>query len=247
MAKRIVPALDIRDGKVIKNVQYFNDSKVIGDPAELARKYEAQGAEELVMLDITATTDGRETIYPLVKQVTGAVKIPVTVGGGVRTVDDFRKLFECGAARVFVNSGAVTNPALIREAAAEFGPEKIVAAIDGKLTEDGYKVFISGGHKNTGLDLIEWCKTCAKDGAGEILLTSMDGDGMRSGYDIPMLKAASEAVDIPVVASGGCGTVGHIVDVFQKTRCEGALVASLMHFGIATVDEIKAELERNGL
>jgi cyclase len=244
--KRIVPALDIKGGRVVKSVNFFENLRDIGDPVEVAKRYEAQGARELVFLDITATLEGRGTLYALVAQTAAAVKIPLTVGGGVRTVDDCRKLFECGAARVFVNSGAVTNPALIREASREFGPEKIVAAIDGKPVNGEYMLFINGGYKNTGINLIDWCKTCERDGAGEILLTSMDGDGTQNGYDIPMMKAVVKSVGIPVVASGGAGEISHIVDVFQQTGCDAALVASLMHLGKATISQIREELERNG-
>jgi cyclase len=246
LKKRIIPALDIKGGRVVKSVNFFENLRDIGDPAEVAMRYEAQGAKELVFLDITATLEGRDTMYELVKKTVKSVKIPLTVGGGVRTVEDCRKLFDCGAARVFVNSGAVTNPSLIRDAAAEFGSEKIVAAIDGKPVDGEYMLFINGGYKNTGINLIEWCKTCERDGAGEILLTSMDGDGTQNGYDIPMLKAVVENVKIPVVASGGAGEVSHIVDAFKQTDCDAALVASLMHFGKATIGQIREELERNG-
>lgn len=244
MKKRIIPCLDIKDGKVVKGV-HFEGLSDIGDPVEIAKRYEEQGADEIVLLDITATNEGRDSIYPLIERIAGQVHIPVTVGGGIRNTTDIRRMLEVGVDKVSVNSAFVNNLAFISEASAEFGRNRIVAAIDGKQTDNGYHVFIRGGQVDTGLDLISWAQKCEELGVGEILLTSMDGDGTQNGYDIPMTKAVAECVGIPVIASGGCGKIGDIITVFKETACDAALVASLVHYGKATVAEVKSEMERN--
>jgi cyclase len=217
----------------------------IGDPVEIAKRYEEQGADEIVLLDITATSENRETIYPLIERAAGKLRIPVTVGGGVRSIDDMRKILASGADKVSVNSAFVANPRLIDEAGAEFGKRRIVAAIDAKKVGEGFHVFVRGGRSDTGLDLLEWAKKCEE--AGEILLTSMDCDGVQNGYDIFMTKAVADNVSIPVIASGGCGKTGDIIDVFKKTGCDAALAASLFHYGKATVGDVKSQMERNDI
>ncbi|MCL1982894.1 MAG: imidazole glycerol phosphate synthase subunit HisF [Clostridiales bacterium] len=244
--KRIIPCLDIMGGKVVKGVN-FVDLADVGDPVEIAMRYEEQGADEVVFLDITATHEGRDTVYWLVERAAGKLSIPLVVGGGIRDARDFRKVIACGAAKVSVNSAAAARPGLIKELSEEFGKHCLVVAIDGKKTESGYRVFTKGGREDAGLDLVEYARKCEELGAGEILLTSMDGDGTQDGYDIEMTKAVCEAVNIPVVASGGCGKVSDIIDVFRETGCAAALAASLFHYGMATVGEVKLEMERNGI
>ncbi len=240
LAKRIIPCLDIKDGKVVKGVNFVG-LKDVGDPIELAKEYDRQCADEVVFLDITATYEKRDIIRDLIQRGASELSIPLCVGGGIRTLEDFRMILQSGADKVSVNSAAIKNPDLIKEASDEFGVQCVVVAVDAKKRKDGsgYDVYIAGGRENTGLDLIEWVKTCESLGAGEILLTSMDADGTRDGFDIDMLNAVIEAVHIPVIASGGCGDKEDIVDVFTKTNCDAALAASLFHFGEATVDEVK--------
>jgi len=246
LTKRIIPCLDIKDGKVVKGVNFVGLAD-IGDPVEIAGRYNKQSADEIVFLDITATHERRDTHYALIERAARQLTIPLTVGGGIRTVDDIRKILSCGASKVSVNSAAVVNPELIREASELFGKQCVVVAIDAKKTDGGFKVFVNGGRENTGLDLEAWAKQCEALGAGEILLTSMDGDGTQNGYDIEMTRIAVENVGIPVVASGGCGSISHIIDVFKHTGCDAALVASLFHYGKATVGDVKLEMERNGI
>jgi len=245
-AKRIIPCLDIRNGKVVKGV-HFIDMVDVGDPKQIAQGYAAQGADEVVFLDITATTEGRETMYAWLSQAAEGLTIPLAIGGGIRTVEDFTRVFACGAAKASVNSAAVKNPQLIADASAAFGAARVVAAIDGKTVDGAFHVVINGGQTDTGLDVVDWAKQCEALGAGEILLTSMDADGVQTGYDIPMTQAVVEAVNIPVVASGGCGSVQDIIEVFKQTDCDAALAASLFHFGKATVSEVKKEMEGNGI
>lgn len=242
LAKRIIPCLDIKDGKVVKGVQFVG-LKDVGDPIEIAKRYDEQCADEVVFLDITATYEKRDIIKDLIQRGASELSIPLTVGGGIRTIDDFRMILSCGADKVSVNSAAIKNPQLIKEASDEFGVQCVVVAIDAAMRENksGYDVYIAGGRENTGLDLIEWVKQCEALGAGEILLTSMDKDGTRDGFDIDMLNAVIAAVSIPVIASGGCGGKEDIVEVFEKTNCDGALAASLFHYGEATIEEVKDE------
>ncbi|MCD7840499.1 MAG: imidazole glycerol phosphate synthase subunit HisF [Erysipelotrichaceae bacterium] len=240
LAKRIIPCLDIKDGKVVKGVNFVG-LKDVGDPIEIAKRYDEQCADEVVFLDITATYENRDIIKDLIQRGASELSIPLTVGGGIRTIDDFRMILSSGADKVSVNSAAIKNPQLIKEASDEFGVQCVVVAIDAKQREDksGYDVYIAGGRINTGLDLIEWVKQCEELGAGEILLTSMDKDGTRDGFDIDMLNAVIDVVSIPVIASGGCGGKEDIVEAFEKTNCDAALAASLFHYGEATIDEVK--------
>lgn len=247
LTKRIIPCLDIRDGKVVKGVNFVG-LKEVGDPVELAKKYEIQCADEVVFLDITASYENRNIMKDVIQRAASELSIPLAVGGGIRTLDDFRTILASGADKVSVNSSAIANPNLIKEAADEFGVQCVVVAIDAKGREDGgYDVYVKGGRDNTGIDLVTWAKQCESLGAGEILLTSMDGDGTREGYDIPMINTVCEAVNIPVIASGGCGGIEDIVDVFEKTNCDAALVASLFHFGEATVQDVKDVLLENNI
>ncbi|MEG0276433.1 MAG: imidazole glycerol phosphate synthase subunit HisF [Coprobacillus sp.] len=248
LAKRIIPCLDIKDGKVVKGVNFVGLQNV-GDPIELAKRYDEQCADEIVFLDITATYEDRDIIKDLIERGASELSIPLAVGGGIRTLDDFRTILLSGADKVSVNSAAIKNPQLIKDAADEFGVQCVVVAIDAKQREDksGYDVYIAGGRENTGLDLIEWVKKCEKLGAGEILLTSMDKDGTRDGFDIDMLNAVIDVVSIPVIASGGCGGIEDIIEVFKKTDCDGALAASLFHFGEATIDQVKEECRKHNI
>ena len=242
LGKRIIPCLDTVEGRVVKGV-HFVDLVDIGDPMEIAKAYEAQGADEIVLLDITATKEKRETVYPLLKQAADTLGIPLTFGGGISSLEDFGKALEWGASKVSLNSAAVRNPKLIREISAQFGPERLVVAIDGRDRD----VVIAGGTKSTGLDILDWARQCQALGAGEILFTSMGGDGTQAGYDIPMTKRVCDAVTIPVIASGGCGKIEDVIEVFQKTNCDAALIASLLHYGKATVEEIKAAMRQEGI
>lgn len=242
LTKRIIPCLDIKDGKVVKGIN-FEGLKEVGDPVELAKRYEEQCADEVVFLDITASYENRSIIQEVITRGAKELSIPLAVGGGIRTLDDFRMILASGADKVSINSSAIATPNLIQEASKEFGVQCVVVAIDAKRRENGgYDVYVKGGRENTGIDLVEWAKQCEALGAGEILLTSMDGDGTRNGYDIAMINAVCQAVDIPVIASGGCGSIQDIVDVFEKTNCDAALVASLFHFGEASVQDVKDEL-----
>ena len=241
LAKRIIPCLDIKDGMVVKGVNFVG-LKNVGDPIEIAKRYDDQCADEVVFLDTTATYENRDIIKDLIQRAASELSIPLTVGGGIRTLDDFRMILSSGADKVSINSAAILNPQLIQQAADEFGVQCVVVAIDAKMREDhsGYDVYMAGGRKNTGLDLITWVQQCEQLGAGEILLTSMDKDGTRDGFDIDMLNAVLDVVSIPVIASGGCGNQEDIVEVFEKTNCDGALAASLFHYQEATIDDVKA-------
>jgi len=240
--KRIIPCLDTVNGRVVKGIN-FVDLADIGDPIEIAKRYAEQGADEIVLLDITATNEERETMYTLLRRAAEELTVPLTLGGGIRTVEDVAKALEYGAGKVSINSAAVKNPALIQAASEAFGSEKIVVAIDGK----GREVTVAGGTKGTGIDIVDWAKECEALGAGEILFTSMGGDGTQAGYDITHTKAVCEAVSIPVIASGGCGSVQDIIDVFRQTDCDAALVASLFHYGKATVGEVKSTMAKEGI
>ena len=241
LTKRIIPCLDIKNGKVVKGVNFVG-LKDVGDPIDLAKRYDEQCADEVVFLDITATYENRDIIKDLIQRAASELSIPLTVGGGIRTLDDFRMILSSGADKVSINSAAILNPQLIQQAADEFGVQCVVVAIDAKMRDDrsGYDVYMAGGRKNTGLDLITWVQQCEQLGAGEILLTSMDKDGTRDGFDIDMLNAVLDVVSIPVIASGGCGNQEDIVEVFEKTNCDGALAASLFHYQEATIDDVKA-------
>lgn len=247
LAKRIVPCLDVRDGKVVKGVNFVG-IKEVGDPVECAAEYDRQGADEIVFLDITATHEGRGTMLDVVSRTAKKVFVPLTVGGGIRTIDDFRDTLRAGADKVSVNSAAVRNPQLIKEAADIFGSQCVVVAIDAKKRPDGgYTVVVNGGRIDMGIDAVEWAKKAEELGAGEILLTSMDTDGCKNGFDIDMLNAVCSVVNIPVIASGGCGKLEHFTEVFEKTECTAALAASLFHFRELTVGEVKAEMKKKGI
>ena len=247
LAKRIIPCLDVRDGRVVKGVNFVN-IRDAGDPVELAKYYSDQGADEIVFLDITATHEARKTVADVVERTAEQVFVPLTVGGGIRTLDDFRELLRAGADKISVNSAAVARPELITEAAERFGSQCVVLAVDARSRGDGtWEVVVAGGRKPTGLDLLEWVKKGEALGAGEILLTSMDADGTKAGFDLPMTKAVTEAVGIPVIASGGCGSLSHFAEVFEETGCDAALAASLFHFGELTVPQVKEYLRARNI
>ena len=242
LAKRIIPCLDVRDGKVVKGVNFVGIREV-GEPVECAMEYERQGADEICFLDITATHEGRHTMVDVVKKTAEHVFIPLTVGGGIGSVEDFREILRAGADKVSVNSAAVKNPELISQAAEIFGSQCVVVAIDAKRDEKGqFHVVIHGGRKDTGLDVAEWAKKCQELGAGEILLTSMDTDGCKIGFDLELLQAVCSVVNIPVIASGGCGKLEHFSQVFEETEADAALAASLFHFRELTVKEVKEHM-----
>lgn len=242
LAKRIIPCLDVRDGKVVKGVNFVGIREV-GDPVECAMEYDRQGADEICFLDITATYEDRRTMVDVVRKTAEHVFVPLTVGGGIRSVEDFREILRAGADKVSVNSAAVKNPELISQAAEIFGSQCVVAAIDAKRDEKGnFKVVVHGGRKDTGLDAVEWAKRCQELGAGEILLTSMDTDGCREGFDLELLRAVCSVVSVPVIASGGCGRLEHFSQVFEETGADAALAASLFHFRELTVQEVKEHL-----
>lgn len=242
--KRIIPCLDVKEGKVVKGINFVG-LKDVGDPVELARSYYEQGADEIVFLDISATNEGRDTMVEVVKKVAETIFIPFTVGGGIRTLDDITKMLRAGADKISLNSAAVHNPEMIREGANMFGSQCIVVAIDAKARDDksGWNVYINGGRIDTGMDLLEWTRKVTDLGAGEILLTSMDADGTKQGFDIEMLRAVSSMVKVPVIASGGCGNIEHIDEVFQKDVADAALAASIFHYGEHTVKEVKEYLK----
>jgi len=246
LAKRIIPCLDVTDGKVVKGVNFVN-LKTIGSPVEIAKAYNDAGADELVFLDITATSSNRQTMVDVVKETAEQVFIPFTVGGGIRSVADMQTLLIAGADKVSINSSAIAEPELIRQGAEKFGSQCIVVAIDAKKYGDSWHVYTHGGRKDTGLDVLTWAKQAVALGAGEILLTSMDADGTKAGYDLPLTAAVSEAVAVPVIASGGCGEASHVLDVFQKTRATGALAASVFHYGDILIGDLKQYLHKQGV
>lgn len=239
LAKRIIPCLDVRDGRVVKGVNFVN-IRDAGDPVELAKYYSDQGADEIVFLDITATSDARDTVADVVERTAAQVFVPLTVGGGIRTLEDFQRLLRAGADKISVNSAAVKDEALIARAAERFGSQCVVLAIDARRRPEGwYEVVVAGGRTPTGIDAVEWAGRGQRLGAGEILLTSMDADGTKAGFDLEMTRAVAEAVSIPVIASGGCGSLEHFAQVFEETGCDAALAASLFHFGELTVPQVK--------
>lgn len=246
-AKRIIPCLDIKNGRVVKGVN-FVDIRDAGDPVEIAKRYNDQGADELAFLDISATNEGRDTLVDLVTEVAKVLTIPLTVGGGVRTIDDIRKILNAGASKVSINSAAVTNPELIKEAAAEFGSEKITVALDVKQsTPNHWEIITHGGEKGTGLDAVEWAKKMADFGAGAILLTSMNRDGAKTGFDLAATRAIADAVNIPVIASGGVGTLDHFVDGVKEGHASAVLAASVFHYGEFTVRQVKEHMAAAGI
>ncbi len=248
LAKRILPCLDVNAGRVVKGVN-FVDLRDAGDPVELARAYNEAGADELVFLDITATHENRDTIIDVVYRTAEQVFIPLTVGGGIQSLENIKNLLRAGADKVSINSAAVRNPDFINQASDRFGNQCIVVAIDARRREDysdpGWNVYVRGGRENTGIDAVKWAKEVTQRGAGEILLTSMDADGTQAGYDLELTKTIAEAVEIPVVASGGAGSCHHIYEALTTGRAEAALLASLLHYGQLSVAEIKAYLSQN--
>jgi cyclase len=246
LAKRIIPCLDVTEGRVVKGVKFVNLQDA-GDPVELAAYYDKEGADELVFLDITASADKRYIMLEVVQKVAEKIFIPFTVGGGINNVETMRRLLAAGADKVSINTAAITNPDLIKQGAEKFGSQCIVVAIDAKQTGDHWEVYTHGGRTPTGIDAIEWVKKAEKMGAGEVLLTSMDRDGTKIGYDLELTRTIADAVAIPVIASGGAGKVEHIYDAFIEGRADAALLASLLHYRELTIKEIKDYLERKGI
>lgn len=247
-AKRIIPCLDVKNGRVVKGVNFVNLIDA-GDPVECAEVYDKAGADELVFLDITASSDGRDTVVDMVRKVAEKVFIPFTVGGGIRTVEDFRSMLNAGADKVSVNSSAIKRPELISEAAQKFGSQCVVCAIDAKRRENGggWEVYLNGGRVNTGIDAVEWAEKAWRLGAGEILLTSMDCDGTKAGYDLELTRTISEKVEIPVIASGGAGNMEHFLDAFTKGSADAVLAASLFHFKEIEICDLKKYLRDNNI
>ncbi|EAC2401175.1 imidazole glycerol phosphate synthase subunit HisF [Listeria monocytogenes] len=246
LTKRIIPCLDVTAGRVVKGVNFVSLTDV-GDPVEIAKAYNEAGADELVFLDITATVELRQTMIDVVERTAEQVFIPLTVGGGISSVSDMKELLQAGADKISLNSAAIKRPDLIQEGADKFGNQCIVVAIDAKWNGTNWSVFTRGGRNDTGLDAITWAKKAVQLGAGEILLTSMDGDGTKNGYDIPLTKAISEAVSVPVIASGGCGNAAHMAEVFEKTNATAALAASIFHYGELSIQNVKTSLLKKGV
>ncbi|WAR44682.1 imidazole glycerol phosphate synthase subunit HisF [Methylomonas rapida] len=251
LAKRIIPCLDVDNGRVVKGVK-FVDIRDAGDPVEIARRYDREGADEITFLDITATHDDRDTIVHVVEQVASEVFIPLTVGGGIRTLDDIRRMLNAGADKVGINSAAVFRPEFVKEAADKFGSQCIVVAIDAKKVSqagepDRWEIFTHGGRKPTGIDAVEWARKMADYGAGELLLTSMDRDGTKSGFDLVLTRAISEAVSIPVIASGGVGNLDHLADGIIAGKADAVLAASIFHFAEYTIEQAKRHMQARGI
>ena len=247
LAKRIIPCLDVDKGRVVKGVQFL-DIRDAGDPVEVAKRYDQQGADEITFLDITASHEGRDTTLKTVERMASEVFVPLTVGGGIRKLEDIRNLLNAGADKVSINSTAVTNPDFVREAAERFGSQCIVVAIDAKKVADGrWEIFTHGGRKPTGINAVEWAVKMADYGAGEILLTSMDADGTKNGYDLGVVRAVSDAINVPVIASGGVGNLQHLADGILQGRADAVLAASIFHFGEYTVPQAKAFLREQGI
>ncbi len=247
LAKRIIPCLDVHAGRVVKGVN-FVQLRDAGDPVEIAKRYDEAGADEVAFLDITASSDARETLVDVIERVADQVFIPLTVGGGVRRIEDVRKLLNAGADKVSINTSAVENPSLVEESARRFGSQAIVVAIDARANGPGkWEVYTHGGRKARGLDAVEWARSMAGRGAGEILLTSMDRDGTRSGFDLALTRAVSEAVGVPVIASGGVGSLEHLAAGIEEGRADAVLAASVFHFGEITIGEAKRFLASRGI
>jgi cyclase len=243
LTKRIIPCLDVNMGRVVKGINFVN-LKDVGDPVEIAQYYNEQGADELVFLDITATHEGRKNMIDVIQRTAEKVFIPLTVGGGISTIEDFRDTLRAGADKIGVNSAAVRDKSIVKNAAVKFGSQCVVVAVDAKMREDksGWNVFINGGRIDTGLDAIKWVKEVEALGAGEILLTSMDADGTKNGYDISLTDAVCQAINIPVIASGGCGKLEHFYNIFDETSADAALAASLFHYRELTIEQVKKYL-----
>ena len=249
LAKRIIPCLDVKDGRVVKGVNFVG-LRDAGDPVELAKFYSKQGADEIVFLDITATSDERETIADVVARTCKEVFVPLTVGGGIRTVEDFKDILRAGADKISINSSAVKTPDLINDAASRYGSQCVVVAMDARINKNmpsGYEIFVAGGRKAAGIDAIAWAKEVYQRGAGEILLTSMDKDGTKSGFDLDLTEKVCEVAQIPVIASGGCGNLEHFAEVFEKTHATAALAASLFHYGELSISQVKDYLRKRNI
>jgi cyclase len=247
ITKRIIPCLDVRDGRVVKGVNFegLND---VSSPVELARYYSDKGADELVFYDITASAEGRRLFTDILCEVAGTIFIPLTVGGGINTLADFDRVLKCGADKVSVNSGAIRNPALIAEAAKRYGDQCVVLSVDVKRVDGEFRVFAKGGREDTGMEAIEWIRRGVDSGAGEIVVNSIDTDGVKGGFDLEMLDAVCRAVDVPVIASGGAGCIDHFTTLFQTLpRVDAGLAASIFHFGEVKIEDLKRELVRNGI
>lgn len=246
LTKRIIPCLDIKDGRTVKGVNFVG-LRDAGDPVELARRYTNEGADELVFLDITATKEKRRTLVELVKKIAREINIPFTVGGGIKTIDEIAEILKAGADKVSLNSAIVKNPELIKKASDEFGSQAIVAAVDAKQEGDSWGVYIKGGSEPTGLDALEWMKKAENLGAGEILLTSMDRDGTKSGFDLDLLRKANEILTIPVIASGGAGTIQHCCDAVLIGKADAVLAASIFHFKEIEIPDLKKKMQEEGV
>ena len=247
ITKRIIPCLDVKDGRVVKGVNFLGLADV-SSPIKLAKFYSECGADELVFYDITASSEGRALFTDILTEVARTIFIPLTVGGGINTLDDFDRVLKCGADKVSVNSGAIRNPVLIKEAAHRYGNQCVVISADVKRVDGVFRVFAKGGRENTGMEAISWIKHCVELGAGEVVLNSIDTDGVKGGFDLEMLRAVCDAVDVPVIASGGAGTVGHFVDLFKFVpKVDAGLAASVFHFGEIAINELKCELKNNGI
>lgn len=246
LTKRIIPCLDVKGGKVVKGIN-FQGLREVGHPPEMAVEYEKQGADEITFLDITASLETRQTMLDIVSETASNLFVPLTVGGGIRSVDDMRDALNAGADKVSVNSAAVKDPSIITECADSFGRQCVVVAVDAKKVGDHWEVFTHGGTRSAGIDAVEWAKRAEDLGAGEILLTSMDADGVKTGYDIALTATVSDEVSIPVIASGGCGSMEHIYDVFSQTGASAALAASIFHYNECTVGEVKQYLKDRGI
>ncbi|RKN75071.1 imidazole glycerol phosphate synthase subunit HisF [Paenibacillus ginsengarvi] len=248
LAKRIIPCLDVKDGRVVKGVNFVN-LRDAGDPVELAAAYDQEGADELVFLDISASVEGRATMIEVVKKTAGEITIPFTVGGGISSVDDMKRLLRAGADKIGINTAAVKNPQLVADGAAKFGSQCIVVAVDAKYNEawDEWEVFTHGGRNGTGIKALEWVQRVEALGAGEILLTSMDADGTKDGFDVRLTRAVSESVGIPVIASGGAGRKEHFYDVFTQGKADAGLAATIFHYKEMTIEEVKSDLRDKGV
>ena len=246
VAKRIIPCLDVNDGRVVKGIN-FVELKDAGDPVEIARSYNEQGADELTFLDITASSDNRGLLFDIIEKVANQIFIPLTVGGGVRNCDDIRNLLNVGADKVGINTSAILNPNFVSESSSRFGSQAIVVAIDAKKIDDHYEVFTHGGRNATGINAIEWAKKMADFGAGELLITSMDRDGTKKGFDNNLMKSISDAVEIPIIASGGAGSLRHLVDGIKEGEADAVLAASIFHYGEYSIKEAKKYMHEHGI
>ena len=246
VAKRIIPCLDVNDGRVVKGIN-FVELKDAGDPVEIARSYNEQGADELTFLDITASSDNRGLLFDIIEKVANQIFIPLTVGGGVRNCDDIRNLLNVGADKVGINTSAILNPNFVSESSSRFGSQAIVVAIDAKKIDDHYEVFTHGGRNATGINAIEWAKKMADFGAGELLITSMDRDGTKKGFDNNLMKSISDVVDIPIIASGGAGSLRHLVDGIKEGEADAVLAASIFHYGEYSIKEAKKYMHQHGI